>query len=415
MREADGFRAQGLWHDHGLGNVLFGSNYPEDGFKADGPEVLDRSVGPGGVYTHYPPGPEWLLYAAQSVLGAEPLARARMLPLLVSAAGAVAFGLAIRRRFGEGPAWAAMLLTLAAVPFYSANASIHGPGYVQALLLLELALCLAPGTRRWALLPIGFAQGWLSFDAAFLVAGLPLAVAFAMPLIQPVPEASPWPRLRIALIRCGLAGFGFTLAHALHLAQIAAFYGTFAQAIADLGGSASYRSGAGAGLGATLETLGAVLAWHLGLSEPAATPLLPELAHLFAGGMNQPTPIRTYRILGLAPAAFCAGVALLALLGPRNTGLFRRWAGLCAIGLGLSSLWWVAMPSHGAIHPHLHYRHFNVAFALWAIFLAVHVHDRVRAQIPAHGLAGAAPRAALSPPPPVRSRTAASAQQARSG
>jgi hypothetical protein len=32
LREVDGFRAQGLAHDAGLGNVLFGHRYPGKGF-----------------------------------------------------------------------------------------------------------------------------------------------------------------------------------------------------------------------------------------------------------------------------------------------------------------------------------------------------------------------------------------------
>jgi len=41
--------------------------------------------------------------------------------------------------------------------------------------------------------------------------------------------------------------------------------------------------------------------------------------------------------------------------------------------VAVSSLWWVLMPSHASAHLHLHYRHLNVCFALWAIFLAVQV------------------------------------------
>ncbi len=43
LREVDGFRAQGFWHDDGLGNVLFGSRYPDAGFAPFGRRFADGS------------------------------------------------------------------------------------------------------------------------------------------------------------------------------------------------------------------------------------------------------------------------------------------------------------------------------------------------------------------------------------
>ena len=68
LREVDGFRAQGIWHDAGLGNVLFGNRFAAWGF-AGHPDDLSRSVSPNGIYTHYPPGPEYLLYVAEALFG----------------------------------------------------------------------------------------------------------------------------------------------------------------------------------------------------------------------------------------------------------------------------------------------------------------------------------------------------------
>ena len=41
--EVDGFRAQGFWHDAGLGNVLFGSRHPDAGFAPFGRRFADGS------------------------------------------------------------------------------------------------------------------------------------------------------------------------------------------------------------------------------------------------------------------------------------------------------------------------------------------------------------------------------------
>lgn len=100
LREVDGFRAQGFWHDAGLGNALFGSRYPDQGFVISFGEELKHTLTPSGVYTHYPPGAEYLLYLDESLLGPEPVSRLRLLPLALGAAATVFFGLSVRRRFG---------------------------------------------------------------------------------------------------------------------------------------------------------------------------------------------------------------------------------------------------------------------------------------------------------------------------
>jgi hypothetical protein len=51
LREVDGFRAQGLAHDAGLGNVLFGHRYPGKGFPNTF-EFKQNVTTDSGVYTH---------------------------------------------------------------------------------------------------------------------------------------------------------------------------------------------------------------------------------------------------------------------------------------------------------------------------------------------------------------------------
>ena len=101
LREVDGFRAQGLWHDFGLGNVLFGHRFADEGFLGH-PEDLARSVSLSGVYTHYPPGPEYLLYVAELIFGPNSIRLLRLLPIAIGWAAALYFGLSVRRRFGHG-------------------------------------------------------------------------------------------------------------------------------------------------------------------------------------------------------------------------------------------------------------------------------------------------------------------------
>ena len=380
LREVDGFRAQGFWHDAGLGNVLFGDRYPGYGFMGDTPEKLEKSVTETGVYTHYPPGPEYILFVAQQVLGSGPVSRLRIVPLVLCGLATLYFGLNVRRRFGEAAGWLTMLASLAAVPFYSANAAIHCLGYAQALLLAEMGLCLGNSRLRAPALLLGFLQGWLSFDFFFEVALVPLATECALPCIA----ASSRPRYRLALWRSVLAAAGFAGAHLMHLAQVAMFYGSVSGALGDLSGAAAYRNGLSGmqGWADYLQTVAALFAWHLVSPDPVRLPLLADLGNLFAGGMNdQVAPVNVYRIFGLTLAPFWLAITSVLLLVDHQRqrlcrspiSLFWRWARVGLAGIVVSSLWWVVMPSHASAHVHLHYRHLNVCFALWAIFLAVQV------------------------------------------
>jgi hypothetical protein len=236
LREVDGFRAQGFWHDAGLGNTLFGPRYPNDGFWISVGEERLHTVTPSGVYTHYPPGPEYLLYLAEAMFGPEPVSRLRLLPLALSG---VFYGLSLKRRFGVVAASLVMLASLAVVPFTDANSSVHEYGYALALLLVEIGVAIGRNSLRWPFVLIGFVQGWLSFDQVFLLVLTPLAVELSLPLICPGYKV----RLRLAIERCVLAGVGFTVAHLLHFAEVSAFYGSVDAAFADMQDSARWRAG----------------------------------------------------------------------------------------------------------------------------------------------------------------------------
>jgi hypothetical protein len=359
LRAVDGFRAQGLWHDDGLPNMLFGPRYPNDGFVISVGEERLHTVTPSGVYTHYPPGPEYLLYLAEAMVGPEPVSRLRILPLALSGAAAVFYGLSLRRRFGVVAASLVMLASLAVVPFTDANSSIHEYGYALALLLVEIGVALGRSSLRWPFVLIGFAQGWLSFDQVFLVVLTPLAVELSLPLICPGYKA----RLRLAIERCVLAVAGFTLAsHLLHFAEVSAFYGSVGAAFADMQDSARWRAGFDKANGSGVSMLSTLL--HYIVSRRP-----------FAFHANH----HSFRFLGFTLGVLWPLVAIVIYgaeimrgrRGLQALGLLRRWFLIGLIGLVASCVWYVAMPAHAHVHEHLLYRHLILCFELWAIFLAV--------------------------------------------
>ena len=380
LREVDGFYAQGFWHDAGLGNVLFGPRFPDEGFaqyvprNPDGsfasPTLHERLPGlttaeldeafkrqvttPNGVYTHYPPGPEYVLYLDEAVLGPEPVSRLRLLPIAIGAAATVFFGLSVRRRFGAVAGWIVIVASLTVVAFSDAHANLHEYGYALSLLLVEIGVAIGLNRLRWPFLLLGFLQGWLSFDQFFLVVLAPLAVELSLPVITPGYEI----RWRLAVERCFLAGVGFGFAHLLHFVEVWAYYGSLSRAISDMHDSALWRVAGKQ----DLEN-----GW-------TGTVIANFKQHLFS--TDRPD---TFKFLGLKLGTFWIVVALVFLAvgiarirrGLSAFDLLGRWALMGLIGIVGSCAWYVVMAAHTHHHVHLHYRHLILCFELWTIFLAV--------------------------------------------
>ena len=226
LREVRHFLEDGLLKYQGLGKVLYPGLYDNEGFaplfrdaeKWDAePEnapyhaehVYNRQhvVTKDGVYTHFPPGPEYLLYAAAKLLGPEPVWRLRLLPIALGSASMIFLGLAIRRRFNPLPAWAVMSALAATPSARDLFVGLDSEAYSLALLMVECGVLLGRRAGFLACAVLGFLHGWMSFDFAFLTALSPLAIEAAMPRIDPSYRAN-W---RQALTRAVLAGGGFIL------------------------------------------------------------------------------------------------------------------------------------------------------------------------------------------------------------
>ncbi len=368
LREVDGFRAQGLWHDFGLGNVLFGHRFADEGFLGH-PEDLARSVSLSGVYTHYPPGPEYLLYVAELIFGPNSIRLLRLLPIVIGWAAALYFGLSVRRRFGHGTGWLVMLACVALPPFHDANVSLHLFGYALALVLVELGLCLRQ-RNGWAVLAlVGFLQGWLSFDYVFLVTLIPLALELAMQRIVPEQPA----RARTGLKRSFAAGAGFAAAHVLHLGQVAAYYGSLPHALADMGSAAAFRAGQTEAHGLLEHAQQGlwIVSWYALSPYPVSLPFYqPDAEYDYADFI--------FRFLGLTMAAWCVvGVIALGLArtaGGRRTGgrsPVAGWLTINLLGLAVCSVWMLAMQNHALVHIQVLYRHLFFWFFLALLFFAV--------------------------------------------
>jgi hypothetical protein len=233
LRAGEGYVEQGFSRNYGLPMVGYGDQFPETGFGLQGT----------AVYTHYPPGPDLLVGALTKLFGEQRAGRYRSAPLIVGLLSLGAFAGLLTRAFGALAA-AGLLAGCALAPMFSNMMhGLHYQGYALGLFLVELGILirlLGPravdrSARHFAALwALGFLQGWLSFDYCFLVtlAPLPLAILFRPP-----------GALRRTALSILLLGAGFTLAHGLHFAQVAAYLGGVGPALADLLGSAQSRLG----------------------------------------------------------------------------------------------------------------------------------------------------------------------------
>lgn len=239
IRSGQGYCRDGFLANVGLPNVAFGDAFPDKGSKKDlwGP-FRNRFI-----YTHYPPLPNLMAGAVMKVVGTDDVVALRFWPIAVTAICIGLFGLLLVRKLGPSNALIAFL-PLAALPMFSNMMhGLHYQGYAMALLFLQVGLTLAalsadlPPSRR-LIVAVGFlglVQGWLSFDFVFLVslAGVPLALV-ERPLRR---QGARLPLLALL----AAPALGFTLACVAHYLQVAAFYGSFAEATRDFFSTATSR------------------------------------------------------------------------------------------------------------------------------------------------------------------------------
>lgn len=393
IREARNFLDTGIAADDGLGDVLRPDLYPEEGFQGH-PATRAHSLTPKGIYTHYPPGPEYILYVAMRLLGTHPISRLRIVPLMITWLTTLFFGLSLHRRFGT-PVAALVMLACAALPMFSAADSfLHYDGYALALLLVEIGLAIGSNILVLPFIVLGFLQGWLSFDYFFLVTLVPGAVELAMPRLDPGHAA----RKRLALMRCGAAGGGFALAHLLHFAEVWAFFGSFHAALHDLGAAAAYRTGEFGPLERIVLTcfvlkhywLGIFPDWLFGQPDAAAAAEEPmfRFGGLTAGIwwlllMHAFIAVRLLRQRRLPPGAV-------------NRPIDSDWLAVTLCGIIPCSLWYIAMPEHAFIHEHFLYRHLFFCFFLGVLFSAT-VLVKAWETAPRHGKAQVIPASGSSP------------------
>ncbi|MBI4847183.1 MAG: hypothetical protein HY808_01210 [Nitrospirae bacterium] len=230
LRAGEGYFNDGFLSNAGLPDVLYGSQFPDTGFK----EYIKNKE--SLIYTHYPQGPDWLAGIYTNICGVGNIGCFRIFPVLLGIISLAVFARILISALGAVKA--AVLMTAVAFIPMSTNMmhGLHYQGYAFSLLLIQLAILISlfktkggSGKLKLSILFfLGFFQGWLSFDYFFLVClcSLPLGLLYFRP-----GERDYW---KIFFLALAAPTAGFCFAHLLHFLEVSLYYGSIPAAFSDM-------------------------------------------------------------------------------------------------------------------------------------------------------------------------------------
>jgi hypothetical protein len=377
LREVRNFMDDGLTKYYGLGNLNRPGMYPDAGTVSsyvDNPQtdpgeaayVRSHVLSYAGVYTHYPPGPEYLVYATAQMLGLEPVWRLRLVPIAVGLGATLFLALSICCRFGVIPAWLATFALVLNPSIMSGFSGLHNQGYAVAFTMIEIGLTFCASSNLVWFFGLGFFQGWLSFDQFFIVTLIPLSMEAVMPDI----EANYRSRWSVGIARTIAVGFGCSVAHTLHFMQIWAYLGTFSSAVGDLAGAAAFRAGIetkSSALDRVVQLMFNVFQYFVGPLpfDLAAMTLIPyELGRW-----------PSFRLFGMTLGPWWVLITATLIVAENvkpdmNFSMTRtRWYRVTLVGGIISSMWLIVMANHAGYHERFIFRHLFFAYMLAVIFI----------------------------------------------
>jgi hypothetical protein len=193
------------------------------------------------IYTHYPPGPNWLVGLAMMTFGPKQVPLYRSFPLVFSVAGLIMSYVLLRSAVGCVLASAATILLLQLPMTWVMMHGLFGHSYALTLSILQMSFVFSRMETRdkfsvadlVIISTLSFLHGWMSFDWAFIAMfhGLCIVSCWGTPS-----------RRKNLVIAVVFAMFGFGFAHLLHFCQVWALAPNFKHAFEDLFGAAVFRS-----------------------------------------------------------------------------------------------------------------------------------------------------------------------------
>lgn len=393
LRAAQAFLKDGLTSHHGLPRELYGNRFPGHGMVKNliGTNGLVKprfrqGFPPGQanpdnwVYTHYPPGPDYLLAIMGRFVGLKRLWLLRLCPLSLGLLAAAVFFKTLARAFGFDRAALIAAACVLLPMFNTCMPGLHYEGYSFALLLFQMSCLLlmlwqGEKTRLW-IWPLfflfGFFQGWLSFDQFFVVGLIPL------PFWMMRRAEGGRPSFHWLFWACALPFAGFALAHILHFLQVAAELGGLREAFEEFRRAATERAGqANPVLPQTLQALLGEKSSHLGYFGSLALGGYLYLREVLILRGLQFGPFMLLAIVATLPVVMfrTVQVAVVTRSRQRQIQCSLSWPGpkrlLPVLGAALfvSLIWWLVMPAHVVGNCPITVRHLFVLYFFLVVII----------------------------------------------
>jgi hypothetical protein len=240
VRGAYYYAQEGFSKAAGLPDLCYSKLHDGSGFRGKNKGECKRNPDGSYIYTHYPPGSEYLATPLMKIFGPK-MFLLRTQPILFNFSVAIIFFSFIFTILPVGHAFIASLVLLFPPMFHNYWHGLHHQGYAFSLLLLQIVTLSYFWSHKskkiffYLLLAfLGFVQGWMTFDYAFLATFFTLPAFFYFRTKLQL-KWSDW------FITTFFSGLGFSAAHLIHFYQVVLYYGTFDEAFNDLFHSAKYR------------------------------------------------------------------------------------------------------------------------------------------------------------------------------
>ncbi len=359
VRSAEHYAKYGFLADAGLPHITYGNRFPSEGWVLD----LKRFPLNNGVYTRYPPLPNWIGGVFEVTIGFQHLWLWRVVPITCGLL-ALAYAFFSLREVLNSLTSSLVLLFVAIVPMTATHLhGLHYEGYAQALFVMELALvtrCFFSDERFSARMLAGvsviaFLQGCFSFEYLFVAAGA------AIPLMLLAKAHGRRPEKRVVALIVIASTASYAVAHLLHFWQVAHFYGSFSAALQDFTARARYRFGGADDIPYTANVIRVLFVYgRLLLFWPINQHFGPLLT-LLTGA----TCIR-WRLGGID-----ARHSAFALRGITQAGAAGRARLALIVSYGLAAIWLFAMPAHSLAHLHIIPRIFFLPYFVASLDVAL--------------------------------------------
>lgn len=326
-------KEKGLFYTSGLANIGYGNIYPDHG----------RGIDNNEIYTHYPPGPEYVLYFYR--LFSDDIYSYRILNIFLCMTVIIFFLIQLYKILGESNKAIIPIVFLTIVPiFFNTMHGLHQTTYCFYLNILSTSFIFlflrGKFSSKKLLIStffISFVQGWMTFDYFFIVTlgAVPLLLLF---------KADKKTIYKIILVNF----LGFSLAHALHFLQVIFFFGGIQEAINDFLGAAKTRSVEGS------VSLSSVFYEYFNYHIRRSRYFNFKIQYLLI----------IHSFFFLRDYIYRKNSVKNALTSPLALSLFAFF---------ISSLWLIVMKQHASIHTHFIPRHYYPFYLVLVLSIYVYI------------------------------------------